>query len=229
MNALTRTRQQYDWSFVILCIVAIFLFGVTATLAVCNTSCCSASTVKVRSAPVLVVEKNAQRETRVHQQAAVIRPVFTHADERQSATTPPQPTASSHNHQKKYRPYLVKPGESLSQLDPKGWQHTCAVNRQMGSIKNTDCTLMADATILLPVVVVESLTLATTDTAPPAVTTKVAKAQSTRSLDEKIYLVELARQQFCDHPGNEMSSACAPERQASAQLMTLVLARPTKG
>ena len=226
MDASSHRRWRYDWTFVILCIVAIFLSGVTATLVVINKNGYSSSTpIRVQSGPVILAQQDGVdggvRVSQVSLQQTEARALLS---ERSQTTR--VAVASHHSPKPKaYRPYVVKSGEMLSRLDPEGWKHTCEINRQFGSIKKMDCTLKADVAILLPVAVVESLAVAAADTTPTMLS-QIAKAEpETISLDQQIRLAGIVRQQFCDHPGNERSSACEPERAAAFEMLVLSLHR----
>ena len=223
--SLRKQWQFYDFSFALCLVVAIFLAGVTVTLAVMNKAGYSSDApVRVQSGPTIRVQQQGsidggsqvsrmpqQREIPASQsvQPPLIRAVY----------PLPKPKAA-------YRPYVVKSGETLSRLDPAGWKHTCDINRQFGSIRKADCALMADAVILLPVAVVESMTLAAVNL-PAVPSERIAQTEIRDRLPQaaRLYLAEKARQQFCDHSGNERSPACELERAASFEMLVLSLQR----
>ena len=228
MDASLRKQWRfYDLSFALCLVLAIFLAGVTVTLAVMNKAGYSSDApVRVQSGPTIRVQQQGsidgglqvsripqQRETSVSQP---VRPLLIRAD---TINPSPKPKAA-------YRPYVVKSGETLSRLDPAGWKHTCDINRQFGSIRKADCALMADAVILLPVAVVESMTLAAVDL-PAVPSERIAQTEIRNRLPQadRLYLAEKARQQFCDHSGNERSPACELERAASFEMLVLSLQR----
>lgn len=125
-----------------------------------------------------------------------------------------------------YRAYTVQPGQTLSRLDPEGWQHTCEINKQSGGIRTKDCKITAGTSILLPVAIVIALSQEQAPqvahlgvTQPP----RAAERNVPLNLEERLRLAEIARQQFCNHPENERSYACTPERAAQTELQTLAL------
>ena len=226
MDASLRKQQQYyDFSFVLCLVLAIFLAGMTTALFFMGdkTGYSSGASIRVQSGPMIRVQQGdvdggtqvsrmpQQREMPASQsvQPPLIRAVY----------PLPKPKAA-------YRPYVVKSGETLSRLDPEGWRHTCEINKQFGSIRKADCALMADTTILLPVAVVESMTLAKVDS-PAAPFKQIVRTEIRNRLsqDDQLRLAEIARQQFCDHPGNESSLACELERAASFEMLVLSLQR----
>ena len=229
MDASLRKQQQYyDFSFVLCLVLAIFLAGMTTALFFMGdkTGYSSGASIRVQSGPTIRVQQQGsidggsqvsripqQRETSVSQP---VRPLLIRAD---TINPSPKPKAA-------YRPYVVKSGETLSRLDPAGWKHTCDINRQFGSIRKADCALMADAVILLPVAVVESMTLAAVNL-PAVPSERIAQTEIRDRLPQaaRLYLAEKARQQFCDHSGNERSPACELERAASFEMLVLSLQR----
>ena len=226
-----RSRRQSDWIFVILCAVGFFLLGVSATLTLINMM-----RNHVESGPPIQVQLVLSTTTETLAQSA---PPVLSQEPQKKASSQPQVELITHvafrtsqspktqSQPAKYRPYVVKNGETLSKLDPKGWQHTCEINKQLGSI-GKDCLLIAQAAILLPVSVVESLSLAEAQArsipkAPQQ--TALAKPAQKRvlSLEEELHRAGIVRQQFCDHVGNEKSSACEPEQAAAIELQHLAL------
>lgn len=224
--SLRKQRRFYDLSFVLCLALAIFLAGMTTALFFMGdkTGYSSGASIRVQSGPTIRVQQQGsidggsqvsrmpqQREIPASQsvQPPLIRAVY----------PLPKPKAA-------YRPYVVKSGETLSRLDPEGWRHTCEINKQFGSIRKADCALMADTTILLPVAVVESMTLAKVDS-PAAPFKQIVRTEIRNRLsqDDQLRLAEIARQQFCDHPGNESSLACEPERTMGFEMLALSLQR----
>ena len=209
-----KQRRFYDLSFVLCLALAIFLAGVTVTLSVMNKARYSSDAlVRVQSGPTIRVQQQGsidggsqvsrmpqQREMPASQsvQPPLIRAVY----------PLPKPKAA-------YRPYVVKSGETLSRLDPEGWKHTCEINQQFGSIRKADCALMADTTILLPVAVVESMTLAKVDS-PAAPFKQIVRTEIRNQLsqDDQLRLAE-----------NESSPACDPERTMRFEMLALSLRR----
>ncbi len=215
MDASLRKQWRfYDLSFALCLVLAIFLAGVTVTLAVMNKAGYSSDApVRVQSGPTIRVQQQGsidggsqvsrmpqQREIPASQsvQPPLIRAVY----------PLPKPKAA-------YRPYVVKSGETLSRLDPEGWKHTCEINQQFGSIRKADCALMADTTILLPVAVVESMTLAKVDS-PAAPFKQIVRTEIRNRLsqDDQLRLAE-----------NESSPACDPERTMRFEMLALSLRR----
>jgi hypothetical protein len=223
-----RSRRQSDWIFVILCAVGFFLLGVSATLTLINMM-----RNHVESGPPIQVQLVLSTTTETLAQSAP--PVLSQEPQKKASSQPQvelitfrtSQSPKTQSQPAKYRPYVVKNGETLSRLDPKGWKHTCEINKQLGSI-GKDCLLIAQAAILLPVSVVESLSLAEAQArsipkAPQQ--TALAKPAQKRvlSLEEELHRAGIVRQQFCDHVGNEKSSACEPEQAAAIELQHLAL------
>ncbi len=216
-------RWQYNWLFVILSALAIFLFGVTATLVSLNAG---------HIAPAPASARFTSETT------SKLLPVTT-ADVQQQAVVPPKSTAASvvkvafkpttyiTPARGTYRAYIVQPGQTLSRLDPEGWQHTCDINKQLGNIKMRDCKITAGASILLPVAIVIALSQEQAPQVAHLAVTQAPRATEQRdvslNLDERLRLAEIARQQFCNHPANERSYACKPERVAQTELQALAL------
>ena len=214
--SLRKQWRFYDLSFALCLVLAIFLAGVTVTLAVMNKAGYSSDApVRVQSGPTIRVQQQGsidggsqvsripqQRETLASQP---VRPLLIRAD---TINPSPKPKAA-------YRPYVVKSGETLSRLDPEGWKHTCEINQQFGSIRKADCALMADTTILLPVAVVESMTLAKVDS-PAAPFKQIVRTEIRNRLsqDDQLRLAE-----------NESSPACDPERTMRFEMLALSLRR----
>ena len=215
MDASLRKQQQYyDFSFVLCLVLAIFLAGMTTALFFMGdkTGYSSGASIRVQSGPMIRVQQGdvdggtqvsrmpQQREMPASQsvQPPLIRAVY----------PLPKPKAA-------YRPYVVKSGETLSRLDPEGWKHTCEINKQFGSIRKADCALMADTTILLPVAVVESMTLAKVDS-PAAPFKQIVRTEIRNRLsqDDQLRLAE-----------NESSPACDPERTMRFEMLALSLRR----
>ncbi|MBP7060682.1 MAG: hypothetical protein KBA91_01740 [Candidatus Moranbacteria bacterium] len=210
MNALPReSRWRRNWIFVFFCALATFLSGVTATLVVFNTSGYSSpeSIQSARSPKSLLTARSLvqakEDSSRVLSPAAGERPVIVRVNFRTMSA--PSSQVVHHDDQPRYRSYLVKPGETLSRLDPEGWKHTCEINRQLGKIKKTDCTLTADAEIFLPVAVVRSLTLALDS----HLQTTVSRPDNRKlSIEEQSRLAEIALRRFCDSLANEELPGC---------------------
>lgn len=229
MDASLRKQQQYyDFSFVLCLVLAIFFAGMTTALFFMGdkTGYSSGASIRVQSGPMIRVQQGGdvdggtqvsrmpqQRETPASQP---VRPQLTRIT---TVHHSPKPKAA-------YRPYVVKSGETLSRLDPAGWKHTCDINRQFGSIRKADCALMADTTILLPVAVVESMTLAKVDSSA-APSKRIAQTEICKRLSQtdRLHLAEKARRQFCEHEGNERSPACESERAANFGMLVLSLQR----
>ena len=215
--SLRKQRRFYDLSFVLCLALAIFLAGVTTALFFMGdkTGYSSGASIRVQSGPTIRVQQQGsidggsqvsrmpqQRETLASQP---VRPLLIRAD---TINPSPKPKAA-------YRPYVVKSGETLSRLDPEGWKHTCEINQQFGSIRKADCALMADTTILLPVAVVESMTLAKVDS-PAAPFKQIVRTEIRNRLsqDDQLRLAE-----------NESSPACDPERTMRFEMLALSLRR----
>ncbi|MBP8201382.1 MAG: hypothetical protein QG664_687 [Patescibacteria group bacterium] len=228
MDAFLQRQWRYNLAFLICSALAIFLAGVAVTLTVMNKAAgySSGAPVRVQSGPTI----RAQQQGDADGGAQVARMPQQQIEAPVSRPEPPQliRAVGTHHPSKShaYRAYVVKPGETLSRLDPAGWKHTCDINRQFGSIKKADCTLTADAAILLPVAVVESMTLAAVDS-PAAPSERIAQTEIRKRLSQtdRLHLAEKARWQFCDHTGNERSSACESERAANFEMLVLSLQR----
>lgn len=226
MSTASDKLWRCDWTFVILSAFAFFLSGVTATFAMCNARSHAPELVALarlaqpilQQAPITSAQTapRATKQLETTTQSTVTPAVIRLASSRAAPVQKPKGT---------YSTYRVKKGQTLSQLDPEGWQHTCEINKQLGRIKTRDCGLTTEADILLPANIVAALSLEEqqANTVIPPETIKAAELKAPLNLDERLRLAEVARQQFCDHPGNEMSPACAPERAAQAQFQTLAL------
>lgn len=228
MDASLRKQQQYyDFSFVLCLVLAIFLAGMTTALFFMGdkTGYSSGASIRVQSGPMIRVQQGdvdgGTQVSRMPQQRETLasQPVRPQLIRITTVHHSPKPKAA-------YRPYVVKSGETLSRLDPEGWKHTCEINQQFGSIRKADCVLMADTTILLPVAVVESMTLAKVDS-PAAPSERIAQTEIRDRLSQtdRLRLAEIARQRFCDHLGNESSPACEPERTMRFEMLALSLQR----
>lgn len=224
--SLQRQWQRYNFSFVLCLVLAIFLAGMATAFSIDNKTGYSSDTpMLVQYVPAIQVKQDS-----AHGGAQVARMPQQQIEAPVSRPEPPQliRAVGTHHPSKShaYRAYVVKPGETLSRLDPAGWKHTCDINRQFGSIKKADCTLAANAAILLPVAVVESMTLAAVDS-PAAPSERIAQTEIRKRLSQtdRLHLAEKARWQFCDHTGNERSSACESERAANFEMLVLSLQR----
>lgn len=226
--SLRKQRRFYDLSFVLCLALAIFLAGMTTALFFMGdkTGYSSGASIRVQSGPTIRVQQQGSIDggsqvSRMPQQRETLasQPVRPQLIRITTVHHSPKPKAA-------YRPYVVKSGETLSRLDPEGWKHTCEINKQFGSIRKADCALMADTTILLPVAVVESMTLAKVDS-PAAPSERIAQTEIRDRLSQtdRLRLAEIARQRFCDHPGNESSPACEPERTMGFEMLALSLQR----
>ena len=218
MNAI---HWRHNWLFVILGVLAIFLFGVTVTIVSLNVGHAALEPVSARftpgatSKPISVTPVDVQwsATASLKSTASVVRVAL-------------KPTAYIAPAKGTYRTYTVQPGQTLSRLDPEGWQHTCDINKQLGNIKMRDCKIIAGASILLPVAIVIALSQEQAPlVAPFAVVQSPRAVERDVSLDlnQRLHLAEKARQHFCDHPGNERSYACTPERAAQIELQALAL------
>ena len=173
-TSLRKQQQYYDFSFVLCLVLAIFFAGMTTALFFMGdkTGYSSGASIRVQSGPMIRVQQGdvdgGAQVSRMPQQRETLasQPVRPRLIRITTVHHSPKPKAA-------YRPYVVKSGETLSRLDPEGWKHTCEINQQFGSIRKADCALMADTTILLPVAVVESMTLAAVDS-PAAPSERIA-------------------------------------------------------
>lgn len=164
--------QQPDWVLLFLIAIGFFLIGLSVAFAIMQKGVSApikpsfehqlvshsvvavAHPVVPESLPEADISSTASRE-------GEIPPTSDASDAEESLSVSWVSTADTFNppktriqkEPKRYWSYRVKPGETLSQLDPKNWQRTCAINKQVNAIdrRADGCHIVANATILLPV------------------------------------------------------------------------------
>lgn len=216
MSTTSDNLWRCDWTFAILCALAFFLAGVTATLAMCNAERAPDLAFSARLAPRAAPQPilMAAVESRPISSAAV-NPIVRVTLKPTTYVMPVKGT---------YRNYTVQPGQTLSRLDPEGWQHTCEINKQSGNIKTRDCKITAGTSIILPVAIVIALSQQEESPARHLANTDRTAEHKMLGINERLRLAEVARERFCSQQvSNEKLPACEPEWAARIQMQALAL------